>query len=105
MATLDLTGSTFVYRQPTSLESDSFEGRFAARFDYRYSGYAVVCQETSPGVWSVSDYPGVATTVNGGDNRDPKNNIADADYVFYGGNSYEVTDANLVSALTTAGYI
>lgn len=78
--------------------------RFAARFDYLYQGLAVVCKETSPGVWSVTTYPGLDTVVGGGDSATDEDDINTADYVFYGGSTWTVTDANLESALSSAGY-
>lgn len=104
MATLDLTGSDHTVRLPTTFETRTRLGIFHGKSNHRYGGLAVVCQETSPGTWSVTTYPGLQTTVGGGDDATVENDINAADFVFYGGDTYTVTDANLVTALTTAGY-
>ena len=102
MATLDLTADAYLIRMPTALRMND---TFASRFDYRYQGRAVVCKETSPGTWAVSTHPGVSTTVAGGDSAIAgENDLNSADYVFFGGNIYSVSDANLITALTTEGY-
>ena len=105
MATLDLTGTDYLQRRPTSEGVHTFEDRFTARYDYLYQGLAVVCQETAPTVWAVTAHPGIATTQSGGDGALTTNDINAADYVFYGSFAYEITDANLLAALQAAGYI
>ncbi len=104
MATLDLTGSDHLLRLPTSFNVSDRIGMFAARFDYRYQGYAVVAKETSPGTWAVSAYPGLAALQGGGDGATSTDDQTTADYIFYGGETYTVTDANLQTALSSAGY-
>lgn len=104
MATLDLTGDEHLLRLPTTFNVNDRIGAFAGRFDYRYQGLAVVCTETSPGTWAITTHPGIAETLAGGDGATTQNDSNSADYVFYGGNTYDVSDSNLVAALAAAGY-
>jgi hypothetical protein len=83
---------------PTSLSTPrTFKERFAARFDYRYKGLVVLATETSPDVWTVSEYPGVGTIVA------DINNEYSYDQVFYSGETYTVLNG-LATALVAAGY-
>lgn len=105
MSTLDLTGDAHKQRLLTSFGTRTFEDRFAASFNYLYQGLAVVCQETSPGTWNVTPYPGISVTTGGGDYATVNDDINAADYVFYGGDEWEIADANLLAALDAAGYV
>lgn len=104
MATLDLTGADHLQRNPTSFGVDKHVDRFTARYDFLKQGLAVVCQETAPTEWTVTPYPGISVTQGGGDGALAINDSNAADFVFYGGNSYTVTDVNLIAELTSAGY-
>jgi hypothetical protein len=88
---------------PTSDGVGTFRDRFAARFDYRYMGLAVVCTETATDVWDITTYPGTASLSSAGDGIPVGLDINAADYVFYGTNTYTVT-GSLATALSNAGY-
>ena len=96
MSTLDLTADAHLLRMPTVNRSvRTFIDRFYARFDYRYVGLAVLAEETSTNVWTISVYPGLHTI--------PVDDLNSADHVFYGGETYEVA-GSLATALTNASY-
>jgi len=95
MSTLDLSGSAHVQRMPTTFETRTYEGRFAARFDYRYQALTVLAT-LSGAIWSVSKLPGLPVLDTDALNA--------ATYVFSAPNLYTVTEAGLITALTTAGY-
>ena len=80
---------------PTSRGVRTFIDRFYARFDYRYVGLAVLAEETSTDVWSISTFPGLPSI--------PVDDLNSSDYQFYGTNSYTVT-GSLATALSNAGY-
>ena len=95
-AKIDLTGDAYKVRMPTTDGMQTRVDRFRARYDYRYVGLAVLCTETSPGVWSVTPHPGTLDLT--------ADNTNAADYIFYGGSLTEVPDAALNAALQAAGY-
>ncbi len=96
MSTLDLTADAHKQRMPTVLHAPrTFLDRFFARFNYLYMGLAVLAQETSTDVWSISTFPGISTI--------PTDDLNSSDYQFYGTNTYTVT-GSLATALTNAGY-
>ena len=96
VSTLNLTADVHKQRMPAVNRTPrNFTDRFFARFDYRYVGFAVLAQETSTNVWSISTFPGIQTI--------PVDDLNSADRVFYGTNTYTVT-GSLATALTNAGY-
>lgn len=95
MSTLDLSDSVHLIRMPTTLEVDTFEGRFAARFDYRYQALTVLATE-SGGTWTVSKYPGLSSI--------DANDLQDATYQYTAPNFITVSESALITALDTAGY-
>jgi len=103
MATLDLTAEAHLQRMPTSGAVRSFKDRFAARFDYRYIGLAVVCTETATDVWDITTFPGTLSISTGGDGVPVGQDTNAADHMFYGGQTYTVA-GSLSTALTAAGY-
>ena len=103
MATLDLTASAHLTRLPTSFDTHTAVGKFAGRFDYRYQG-KVVCAQLVDSSWNVTTFPGLDYAVGGGDFATVEDDINNADYVYYGGQTYTVNEAALITALSTAGY-
>ena len=99
MSTLDLTADVHKQRRATSINVRTFVDRFRARYDYLYQGLAVLATETSPGVWSITTFPGVATIVA------DSNFQYSEDHIYYGGSTYEIDeDSDLCYALESAGY-
>lgn len=104
MSTLDLSGTDHTIRMATSFDVATHKGRFAARFDHLRQGLAVMCTETTPGTWYVSTYPGLPVMNTTGDGSNDLTDVNKVKYIFHGGSTWEVTDANLATALNTAGY-
>lgn len=94
---LDLTGAAHLQRRATSKGVSTYLDRFQARYDYLYQALAVLATETSPDVWEVTPYPGVAVISAGSDYQYSQ------DFTFYGGETYTVV-ASLATALSNAGY-
>ena len=99
LVSLDLSGDDHLIRLNTGpgAPEDRFGvGLFQKRQDYRYSGRAVICEEVSSGVWTVSPYPGLAEV--------PNDEAVTADHIFYGGRVIQLDDEQLYVALLAAGY-
>lgn len=95
MSTLDLTGDDHLQRQPGSLETHTYIGRFWANTDHHYMELRVLATETSPDTWVISAYPGELVT--------DVTDLAAATHSFFGNHTYTVTGA-LATALDSAGY-
>ncbi len=96
MSTLNLNLDVHLLKHaPFPYAPRTFLERFVARFDYAYSGLAVLATETSTDVWTITTHPGISTM--------PTDDLNASDYQFFGGQTYEVT-GTLATALTNAGY-
>lgn len=104
MSTLDLTADVHKSRRESNTRQVlTHMDRFIARWDYVYVGLAVVCTETAPDVWDITDFPGTLNISSGGDGVPIGQDINAADFLFYGSQVYEVT-GSLSTALEAAGY-
>ena len=95
MSTLDLTDAVHTQKMPCSWDTRTRWGAFVARFDYCYQALSVLTTETSPGVWTVSTFPGLPVIVAG--------QVAAADNQYSAPNTYTVSGAE-ATALSNAGY-
>jgi len=92
---VDLTAAIHKIRMPTQKQLISRVDIFHARQDFHYMALAVTATETTPGNWTVSEYPGISTIRT--------NDLNGASFIFYGENIYVVSNA-LHAALAAAGY-
>lgn len=96
MSTLDLTADAHLQVMPTAPSFRTIANRLWGAATWNKIELRVLATETSTDVWVISTFPGLQST--------PTEDLNDADHVFHGGNTYEVS-GSLATALDEAGYI